>query len=395
MTQNGAPQNMQDRIFGSIAPNGDTFNWQWRTERIVLPIDLRPSIEKAEYQGYANTCSGEAVSGACETFLLSRGVYCPPLSATFPYRNAKMRTAYGTPLVDDGASSQVLLAEATISGLCMEGLHDYYHGVLSDPSASAVADGASRLLDSYATIAATKTVGWPTYQAVYQRALWADMKVALACKMPVVLGVPLHQSFANITGPLETHPAQWLNGVRGQLMDHYMYAVGMFVLPTGEEAIIIANSHGSWWGDNGCFAMTRSQFEGCGVYGTFAITGFAGVKGEIPMELYRWDAGTVEGQAHRLYRFALGRHPDKGGLIFQAAAIAATDLGTVAQQFMASPEFQSRFVVPDDAAFIRLLYTNGLGRQPAQSEVDWYLARGMSRVAMLIGFSESPENQAA
>jgi serralysin len=48
-------------------------------------------------------------------------------------------------------------------------------------------------------------------------------------------------------------------------------------------------------------------------------------------------------------------------------------------------------------AFITLLYNNVLGRKPdATGLADWQRAfdQGSSRAEVLIGFSESPENQA-
>lgn len=116
-------------------------------------------------------------------------------------------------------------------------------------------------------------------------------------------------------------------------------------------------------------------------------------------------AGAVQvdsytGQAFRLYKAALNRTPDQEGLAYQAQALEkGVALSQVAFNFMASPEFQQRFGAPGHQEFVKLLYNNVLGRDPDAGGLAYHTAHleqaALSRADVLVGFSESPENQAA
>jgi hypothetical protein len=71
---------------------------------------------------------------------------------------------------------------------------------------------------------------------------------------------------------------------------------------------------------------------------------------------------------------------------------------TVAEQFLLSAEFQSKYGAnPSNEDFIDLLYLNVLNRLPDQSGYDFWIDafdRGLSRAGALVEFSESAENQA-
>ena len=106
------------------------------------------------------------------------------------------------------------------------------------------------------------------------------------------------------------------------------------------------------------------------------------------------------GQAYRLYQAAFARTPDTPGLKYQTNALdTALNLWQVAGDFIASPEFQSRYGSPSTvtvAQFVTMLYHNGLGRDPDQAGYDHHmnnLAGGLTRAQLLVQFSESPENQ--
>ena len=104
------------------------------------------------------------------------------------------------------------------------------------------------------------------------------------------------------------------------------------------------------------------------------------------------------GQAYRLYQAAFDRVPDIGGLGYQMHDLdLGYTLAQVAANFIASPEFQSKYGGLTDDAFIALLYVNVLHRTPAQEEIDFHVANelhaGYSRAHVLTFFSESPENQ--
>ncbi len=106
------------------------------------------------------------------------------------------------------------------------------------------------------------------------------------------------------------------------------------------------------------------------------------------------------GQAYRLYQAAFDRTPDAGGLGFQMRELdTGRALAQVAQNFINSPEFNARYGQLDNAAFVAQLYANVLDRAPDASGLAFHvgnLATGANtRANVLVGFSESPENQAA
>lgn len=120
--------------------------------------------------------------------------------------------------------------------------------------------------------------------------------------------------------------------------------------------------------------------------------------GQAAAAIVRTDAFSA--QAFRLYKAALNRLPDQEGLAYQARVLEnGTALSQVASDFMASPEFQQRFGAPDHQGFVNLLYNNVLGRNPDADGLGYHTSRleqqSLSRADVLVGFSESPENQAA
>lgn len=112
-----------------------------------------------------------------------------------------------------------------------------------------------------------------------------------------------------------------------------------------------------------------------------------------------FDTSGNAGQAYRLYQAAFNRTPDTGGLSFQTRALDdGWGLGGIAQNFIDSPEFSSKYGALDDRQFVTQLYQNVLHRAPEPAGLAYHLnnlGNGMLRSQVLVGFSESPENQAA
>jgi Domain of unknown function (DUF4214) len=111
------------------------------------------------------------------------------------------------------------------------------------------------------------------------------------------------------------------------------------------------------------------------------------------------DTDGVPGQAFRLYQAAFDRKPDHGGLGFWIGAMdKGASMFTVAHEFIKSPEFATLVGsdAPTDEAFVRALYKNVLHRDPDGDGYKWWVEKlhgGAAREDVLIGFSESAENQ--
>ena len=105
------------------------------------------------------------------------------------------------------------------------------------------------------------------------------------------------------------------------------------------------------------------------------------------------------GMAYRLYQAAFNRTPDHSGLGYQMQALDnGLSLSQVAANFIASPEFQQTYGALNNTQFVTQLYQNVLHRAPDEGGLAYHvgnLAGGMARANVLMGFSESPENQAA
>jgi hypothetical protein len=101
----------------------------------------------------------------------------------------------------------------------------------------------------------------------------------------------------------------------------------------------------------------------------------------------------------RLYSAAFGRLPDMAGWAHWVAEVeAGLPLTQLAAMFPQSAEFQQRYAAPDDAGYVDLLYRNALGRAPDQGGLAYWtgqLASGaVDRSGLLLDFSECFEHQA-
>jgi hypothetical protein len=102
----------------------------------------------------------------------------------------------------------------------------------------------------------------------------------------------------------------------------------------------------------------------------------------------------------RLYFATFLRIPDYDGLTFNAGLVRAgtVTLTQLADFFTASPEFMARYGSLNNTQFVTLLYSNVLGRAPDTAGLNGWvnlLNTGYTRGQVLLGFSDSPENQAA
>ena len=115
-------------------------------------------------------------------------------------------------------------------------------------------------------------------------------------------------------------------------------------------------------------------------------------------DMIAFDIQGDAGQAYRLYQAALHRTPEIAGVSYHANRLDnGVSLHDVAGGFIAAPEFAQLYgAAPTDQTFVRALYQNVLGRGPDAAGEAYYLGhladRSMDRAAVLVGFSESPEN---
>jgi hypothetical protein len=114
----------------------------------------------------------------------------------------------------------------------------------------------------------------------------------------------------------------------------------------------------------------------------------------------RFDTAGVGGQAYRVYQAAFNRTPDLGGLGFWIGAMDnGVSLAAVANGFVQSQEFLAQYgASPTNRAIIEKFYENVLHRPGEAAGIDFWTGVLDNKAAtlpeVLVGFSESPENQA-
>lgn len=196
----------------------------------------------------------------------------------------------------------------------------------------------------------------------------ADMYLSYA-QDPSGVSVDLYAGKA-VDGWGDTDTLSGFHAVIGSNFDDVLIGGNRLSGAAGNDVIVGARGNGSFYGGTGSDVIN----DGDASQGS--ITG---------------STGTV----YRLYRAALGREPDLGGL---QAWSNAVDHGlaaeSVAAQFLTSAEFQATYGALDNRAFVALLYRNVLHREPdAAGLASWVdsLGAGSSRASILLGFAQSAE----
>jgi hypothetical protein len=110
-----------------------------------------------------------------------------------------------------------------------------------------------------------------------------------------------------------------------------------------------------------------------------------------------WIQDAAAAEVARLYDTVLDRLPDIGGLTGWTNALenGTLTLIQVAQDFVASTEFQNVYGNLTDTQFVTRLYENALHREPDPAGLTgWlgFLAEGNSRTQVVLDFSESQEH---
>jgi serralysin len=170
----------------------------------------------------------------------------------------------------------------------------------------------------------------------------------------------------------------------------------------GTDKVVFAGSVSDYVVNQGVDSYIVSSLRNPGAISTLSgveRVEFSDMQLQVRLSSAPPQADALYAQAFRLYQAALDRLPDQEGLIFQTTALAqGASLTQLAANFMSSPEFCTHYGNPGNAEFVTLLYANVLDRAPDAAGLAYHVAHldaGASRAEILVGFSESPENQAA
>ena len=150
---------------------------------------------------------------------------------------------------------------------------------------------------------------------------------------------------------------------------------------------------------------TVTQTTGGGLTVSDSVAGRNGVDTLQNVEQLRFSDYTLvfdltssqDSLVYRLYQAAFARTPDNGGFRYWAAFADQSQASamTLADQFLAAPEFTQKYGSPDNTGFVTAMYTNVLGRSPDAAGLAYWVDQvnhGMPRDQLLVAFAISAEN---
>lgn len=208
---------------------------------VALPskVDLRQYCSPIDDQQDIGSCTAHAIVGAMEYLELKAGKKLVNLSRLFVYYNE--RVIENTVNEDAGAELRDGIKSVATLGACAESYCKYVTSRFTrKPSATAYKAGLRHLATAYQRIVS-----------------FDDMKACLAGGNPFVFGFTVYSSFMSdavaATGkmPMPSHYEQEEGG-------HAVLAVGY---DDDMQCMIVRNSWGTGWGDNGYFYMPYAYIK--------------------------------------------------------------------------------------------------------------------------------------
>jgi hypothetical protein len=157
-------------------------------------------------------------------------------------------------------------------------------------------------------------------------------------------------------------------------------------------------------GARGGYTVTKTAtgiqlHDNTGVDGTDTLVGIERVK--FTDQALAFDVNGTGGQAYRIHQAAFARTPDGAGLGFWMSAMdKGQSLLSVAQGFVASNEFKTVYGAnPTSTEIVSKIYENVLHRPGEDAGIKFWAgvldSKSATVAEVLMGFSESPENQTA
>lgn len=224
-------------------PSPRDYRAQANVASLPRRVDLRPRCSAVEDQGQLGSCTANAMVGAVEFLERAQGKPALDLSRLFVYFNA--RRAAGCVEVDSGATIAGAMAAFLAFGAPPEAVWPYQPAAfMMTPDAGAYREGLAHQPAEYARVDGLDAV-----------------KGALARQHPVVFGIQLPERCyeeAGRTGRMPTVTEDEVAAARQGGGGHSMLLVGYDL---DEGALIVRNSWGAGWGDNGYFLMPFDVLE--------------------------------------------------------------------------------------------------------------------------------------
>ncbi len=339
-------------------------------------------------QGQIGSCVENALVTDIDLIMRQAGHEIAPLSRMQSY--ADTRTADNYFDYDIGSIPTTTLNQAMTKGLAFESSWSYDPALLYQHPTTAVYTEASQ----------NKVTAWhalninQSYGFIMQ-----DIKTELSEGHPVLLAFRVDNYFYYKTGPLSTQINYGDDGATAG-PGHMVTIVGMDDNLNG-GSLIVKNSWGTGWGDNGYGTISYQQFNETGhgltdasgnyiwpsLTGLFVVDGFKGMD-------FTWSAERLE--VAREYATILQRAPDTAGMDYWASGIKAglTTEVALANMLITSTEGASIFGAANNASFLSTVYHETLGRDIDVGGLSYWsgvLNAGYSRGDVFISIEHAPE----
>lgn len=348
-----------------------------------MKTNNRQYLPPLPQQGNINACAEHALVTAASLMRLRAGLPDEQLSRMYPFVTTQAdENLVGTELAP---SSDGVARSAQTRGLPPERAYGYNIAqVHYPPDASVHVKAAAFKLVRWADIPVDKYNPVANGQAI-RDVILAGGLVALGFRVPRGLeqlyytDESEHLAITNAYNPNDT------------LFNHKTLVFDFDDNFMGQGlGFRMANWWPQGWGNGSNELVFGPQFLRCAIQIT-AYFGFTGCA-----DRFTYDADGIPGQVYRLYRAAFDRLPDKQGMGYHIDNMArGVTLADVASQFIASPEFQSKYGALGNRAFVELLYRNVLHRPGDAGGIDFHTANldagRTARHDTLVSFSASPE----
>lgn len=204
----------------------------------VKSVDLRVYTDGIEFQDDIGTCTANAVVSACEIFLQRDNKFVD-LSRLFVYYNSRdLRNQVG---LEGAFLSDALYVSKTI-GICPESFWPY--------SVDAVDIKPSE--EAYQQAQHYKIIQYQMIDDTNNDTKLSGVRSALVSGLPVVITMAITTDFEDLVGPIDQQTYLGMGHSR-YIGLHAMNVVGY---DDEKQYLIVENSWGSQWGDNGYFALS-------------------------------------------------------------------------------------------------------------------------------------------